>query len=90
MILNEDGTSDFNALRSRSHEAVLLAFDLIEQDGDDIGYLPLLARKRRLAKLIGESANAIQFSGHLRGGGPAVFAHVCRMGLEGIVSKRGR
>ena len=31
---------------------------------------------------------AIQFVEHLTGDGPTVFAHVCRMGLEGIVSKR--
>ena len=31
---------------------------------------------------------AIQFNEHLTGDGPTVFKHVCRMGLEGIVSKR--
>ena len=31
---------------------------------------------------------AIRFTEHLTGDGPTVFAHVCRMGLEGIVSKR--
>ena len=47
-------------------------------------------RKRRLARLIGNSKQwrAIQYVEYLKGDGPAVFAHVCRMGLEGIVSKR--
>ena len=31
---------------------------------------------------------SIRFTEHLTGDGPTVFAHVCRMGLEGIVSKR--
>ena len=31
---------------------------------------------------------AIRFNEHLTGDGPTVFEHVCRMGLEGIVSKR--
>ena len=31
---------------------------------------------------------AIQYSEHLTGDGSTVFDHVCRMGLEGIVSKR--
>jgi ATP-dependent DNA ligase len=31
---------------------------------------------------------SIQFVEHLTGDGPTVFEHVCRMGLEGIVSKR--
>jgi hypothetical protein len=38
--------------RSRGHEAVLYAFDLIEHDGEDLHDLPLIERKRRLAKLI--------------------------------------
>ena len=51
--------------------------------------LPLIKRKRRLAKLLGRSKRrAIQFNGHLTGDGPTVFDHVCRVGLEGIVSKR--
>jgi ATP-dependent DNA ligase len=31
---------------------------------------------------------SIRFNEHLIGDGPTVFEHVCRMGLEGIVSKR--
>ena len=79
------------ALRSkrRGHEAVLYAFDLIEHDGDDLREKPLIDRKRRLKKLLGRAKRrAIQFVEHLTGDGPTVFAHVCRMGLEGIVSKR--
>jgi bifunctional non-homologous end joining protein LigD len=47
MIIGDDGTHDFHALRSqrRSHEAVLYAFDLIEHDGDDLRDLPLMERK---------------------------------------------
>jgi ATP dependent DNA ligase domain len=53
VIARDDGTPDFHALRSRrrGHEAVLFAFDLIEHDGDDLRDLPLIERKRRLAKL---------------------------------------
>ena len=68
---------------------MLLAFDLIEHDGDDLRDLPLIERKRRLARLLGRAKRrAIRYSEHLTGDGPTVFAHVCRMGLEGIVSKR--
>jgi bifunctional non-homologous end joining protein LigD len=46
-------------------------------------------RKRRLARLLGRAKRrSIQFTEHLMGDGPTVFEHVCRMGLEGIVSKR--
>ena len=91
VIARDDGTPDFHALRSRrrGHEAVLYAFDLIEHDGDDLRDLPLIERKRRLARLIGKAKRrAIRFVEHLTGDGPTVFEHVCRMGLEGIVSKR--
>jgi ATP-dependent DNA ligase len=91
VIAREDGLPDFHALRSkrRGHEAVLYAFDLIEHDGVDLRDLPLIERKRRLKKLISKSQRrAIRFVEHLTGDGPTIFEHVCRMGLEGTVSKR--
>jgi bifunctional non-homologous end joining protein LigD len=91
VVLNDDGTSDFHALRGhrRGAEAMLVAFDLIEHNGHDLRDLSLIDRKRRLSKLIGNTkTRAMQYGSHLIGDGPAVFAHVCRMGLEGIVSKR--
>jgi bifunctional non-homologous end joining protein LigD len=91
VIARDDGTPDFHALRSqrRGHEAALLAFDLLEHDGEDLRDLPLIECKRRLAKLIGRAKRrAIRLSEHLTGDGPTVFRHVCNMGLEGIVSKR--
>jgi len=90
VICGDDGLSDFNALRSRrrDREAVLFAFDLIEHEGDDLRELPLIDRKRRLAKLLGKANHAIRFNEHLAHDGATVFDHACRMGLEGIVSKR--
>lgn len=91
VICREDGYSDFNALRGRrrDHEAVLIAFDLIEHQGDDLRDLPLMARKQRLARLLGKADSALRFNEHLaHDDGAVVFDHACRMGLEGIVSKR--
>jgi bifunctional non-homologous end joining protein LigD len=90
VIARDDGTPDFHALRSkrRGHEAVLFAFDLIERDGEDVRAYPLLARKRWLAKLIGNAQRGIRYADHVKGDGTTIFEHVCRMGLEGIVSKR--
>ena len=91
VIVRDDGTPDFRALRSRrrGNEAVLFAFDLIGHDGDDLCELPLIERKRRLVRLIGKAKlRAIRFVEHLVGDGPTVFRHVCDMGLVGIVSKR--
>jgi ATP-dependent DNA ligase len=89
VIVGKDGTPDFDALRSRSREAMLVAFDLLEHAGSDLRDLPLLERKRRLARLLGKAKRrAIRFNEHLTGDGATVFEHACRMGLEGIVSKR--
>jgi bifunctional non-homologous end joining protein LigD len=88
VIIGDDGTPDFHALRSkrRAGDALLFAFDLLELRGDD---LPLIERKRRLKKLLGRAKRrAIRFVEHLAGDGPTVFEHVCRLSLEGIVSKR--
>ena len=86
VVPRADGMPDFNALRSRGHEALLYAFDLIEHDGTDLRDLTLIERKRRLSTLIGRSA--IHFDEHLGHDSAVVFEHACRMGLEGIVSKR--
>ena len=41
------------------------------------------------ARVLGKAKYAIRFNEHLaHDDGATVFAHVCRMGLEGIVSKR--
>ena len=91
VIFRDDQTPDFQALRSqrRGSEAVLVAFDLLEQSGSDLRDLPLIERKRQLIKLIGRTKwRSIQYSAHLKGSGASVLAHACRLGLEGIVSKR--
>ncbi|MFS0772100.1 DNA ligase D [Sphingomonas sp. 1P08PE] len=64
------------------------AFDLIEQDGEDLSPLPLTTRKERLRALIGDDGDALRFSEHVAGSGEQLFAQMCDEGLEGIVSKR--
>ena len=91
VIFRDDQTPDFQALRSqrRGNEAVLVAFDLIEHDGDNMRDLPLIGRKRRLKKLLGGPKGlSLQYVAHLKGNGASVFDHACRLGLEGVVSKR--
>jgi bifunctional non-homologous end joining protein LigD len=85
----KDGKSDFDKLRSRAHDAAvcLYGFDLIELDGEDLRPAPLEARKGKLEKLLARS-DGIRFSEHLDGDGAIIFAHACKLGLEGIVSKR--
>ena len=76
-------------LHSRAHdgEVILYAFDVLELDGEDWRPRPLAERKARLAKLLAKAPAGIQYSEHLDGDGAAIFAHACRLGAEGIVSK---
>ena len=62
---------------------------LIELDGDDLRRDPLAVRKAMLGSLLRRAAPGLRFNEHLdEEDGPLVFAHACKMGLEGIVSKR--
>jgi ATP-dependent DNA ligase len=48
----------------------------------------LFERKAALSKLLIRSRGGIQYVEHADGHGERMFAAVCRLGLEGIVSKR--
>jgi bifunctional non-homologous end joining protein LigD len=37
---------------------------------------------------VAKASSGIRFNEHIEGDGPTVFAHACKLGLEGIVSKR--
>jgi ATP-dependent DNA ligase len=74
--------------RSNDQDVVLIAFDLLELDGTDLRREPLEVRKETLASLLRGSLPGVQFNPHLAHRGDVVFEHVCKMGLEGIVSKR--
>jgi bifunctional non-homologous end joining protein LigD len=95
LVENSQGVSDFSGLQaalSEGHEEkiVFYAFDLLHIDGYDLRPLPLKERKRVLADLLGhEGDNArIRYSSDFEVGGDLLLQHVCRLGAEGIVSKR--
>jgi bifunctional non-homologous end joining protein LigD len=66
----------------------LYAFDLIELNGDELRRDPLEVRKATLARVLAKAEPGIRFNEHIEGDAPTVFAHACKLGLEGIVSKR--
>ncbi len=66
----------------------LYAFDLIELNGDDMRRDPLEVRKATLRIMLAKAGLGLRFNEHMEGDGPTIFAHACKMGLEGIVSKR--
>jgi bifunctional non-homologous end joining protein LigD len=87
---DHNGLASFERIRYRQHDGdvFLYAFDLIELNGDDLRRDPLQVRKSTLASILSKARPGIRFNEHIEGDGPTVFAHACRMGLEGIVSKR--
>jgi bifunctional non-homologous end joining protein LigD len=90
VVLGPDGLSRFDQLRRReaADTAILYAFDLIEHDGEVMRNLPFLDRKAALANLLRNAEAGILFNQHIAEDGPVVFAHACRLGAEGIVSKK--
>src|SRR5215469_8474034 len=72
---------------SSSCTAGSMTFDLLELDGVDLRPFPLERRKDQLRKLLLGCMAGIQFNEHLEDDGATVFAHACRLGCEGIVSK---
>ena len=56
--------------------------------GEDLRDRPFLDRKTALARLLRDTDAGIVLNEHIAGDGPTVFAHACRLGAEGIVSKK--
>ncbi len=90
---DDKGRTDFSTLKdhlSNGGPLTYFAFDLLEQDGENLTRLPLVERKQRLEKLLGkvESSSLVQFSAHVTGNGQKVFDSVAREGHEGIIAKQ--
>jgi bifunctional non-homologous end joining protein LigD len=90
IVTNERGLAVFDLIRHKRHgdDALLIAFDLIELDGEDLRRTPIEQRKRTLAKLVRRPHAGIVLNEAFEGDGDILFAHACKLGCEGIVSKR--
>ena len=87
--LDSEGIPNFDALHSRLNDArvTALAFDLLMFDGEDFRRKSYLERKAALRKLL-RGDSGIQYVEHAEGHGEKLYAAACRLGLEGIVSKK--
>ncbi len=89
------GLPSFGALQAalseeRSEDLMLFAFDLLFDGREDLRVQPLTERKQRLKTLLqapGVSPR-LHYVAHLESNAQDVYASACKMGLEGIVSKR--
>ena len=90
VVCDDNGVTSFNRVRYRRHDEsiFLYAFDLIELNGDDLRRDPLEGRKAKLEMVLAKAGAGIRFNEHMEGDGETVFRHACKLGLEGIVSKR--
>ena len=92
IVCNENGLADFELIRGHgtAANAVHCAFDLLELNGRDLRRRPIEERKSLLAKLLHDSDSdfSIVLNKHYEEDGAIVFREACRLGCEGIVSKR--
>jgi len=95
-VLLPDGTSSFQALQNFGSSAArgqlaYMVFDLLYLDGRDLTGARLEDRKAALARLLAsanDQAAVLRYSDHVVGAGADFFAHACKLGLEGIMSKK--
>jgi bifunctional non-homologous end joining protein LigD len=72
----------------RSPVLCIGAFDLLELDGKDLRRRRIEERKALLAQPLKGSRLSIVLNEHYEEDGAIVFREACKLGCEGIVSKR--
>jgi bifunctional non-homologous end joining protein LigD len=92
VIVLPEGRSSFQALQNSfsggSRQGLsYFVFDLLFVDGVDLRDEALCDRKQRLRGLVPKTS-IIKYSEDLAGDGAEILANACKLGLEGIVSKR--
>jgi bifunctional non-homologous end joining protein LigD len=64
-----------------------VAFDILSCNGEDIRYLPLIDRKRRLRSVLPQRSDRIVYCDHIEYEGEGLTLLACKHDLEGIVAK---
>jgi bifunctional non-homologous end joining protein LigD len=87
IVTDAKGLAVFDLIRRRHHsgDAVLISFDLIELEGEDLRSSTIEHRKRKLAKLVRGPHPGIVLNEFFEGDGDILFEHACKLGCEGIV-----
>ncbi|MFH5926099.1 DNA ligase D [Roseomonas xinghualingensis] len=90
---DKDGNPDFAALQAAMEKGTtgklrFFAFDLPVQGRKDLHDQPLLKRKAALREMLKTAPPEVVFVEHFTERGDALLRSSCRLGLEGIVSKR--
>ena len=95
VVLQADGTSDFQALQNAFRDGeiqdlVYYVFDLLHLDGQNLRGLPLETRKAKLGEIlqVAGSSSHVRYSEHIEGQGADFAKQACHLHLEGIICKR--
>jgi len=95
VVEDDAGASSFvklvEALKAgASGDMVYYAFDALYLDGNDLRPVPLQDRRELLEAVCDRAPRrgTIRFSQHLEGDAEKIFTEACKLGLEGIISKR--
>jgi bifunctional non-homologous end joining protein LigD len=90
IVCDKSGLAVFELIRRRGTiaSAVHCAFDLLELDGEDQRRQPIEKRKELLAELLSGPQLNLVFNECFEQDGAIVYREACKLGCEGIVSKR--
>jgi len=95
VVEDDRGVSSFSLLQTdlrdgRSDRFTYYVFDLLYLDGRDFTGEPLVARKAALERLLRKTGknSRIHYAEHFEEDGALMLKSVCKLGLEGVVSKR--
>ncbi len=95
VVLSPKGIASFSLLQAdlsegRSDRMMFYAFDLLELNNSSWLGKPLAKRKLRLEELLNRQPEdaVVRYSEDFAETGEVMLAHACRMGLEGVISKR--
>lgn len=93
VILNDQGTPDFQALQnafdnSKTKDIVYFVFDVPFFDGYDLRDQPLVQRRALLQGVLEGAPPSIRFSETFDAPARDIVLSACRMGLEGVIGKK--
>jgi bifunctional non-homologous end joining protein LigD len=95
VVLDADGQSSFAKLQAAfdegaSHPLTYFVFDLLHLNGHNLRQEPLAKRKQILERMLDTlpEHEVIRYGQHIETEGGPIFTEACKMGAEGIVSKR--
>jgi len=92
VILNKDGSSDFQSLQNYKNNAsgnlVYIVFDMLELEGQDLQALPLIQRKELLKDVVAQlGSKTVLYSDHVTDTSEKIYKKAKEKGWEGIIAK---